>query len=63
MQEDESVKPGTLNWTLNQKLFGIYTLKAIAYDIEGRTVEDQMDLLIINFGLTITGNNGNTLSK
>jgi len=39
------------NWTLKQHFFGICTIKAVAYDSEDNTISDQIDVLILNFGL------------
>lgn len=39
------------NWTLKQRFFGICTIKAVAYDSEGNTISDQINVLILNFGL------------
>lgn len=38
------------NWIWNEKMFGSYTIKTIAYG-EGKTLSEEIDAFIMNFGL------------
>ena len=50
--EDELKAQGTtnpFNWTWNETAFGVYPVKAVAYN-ESDTVSDEMYVLILNLG-------------
>lgn len=54
--EDELKAQGTenpFNWTLDETLFGIYPIKAVAYD-ENDTVSDEMYVFILSLGRSVS---------
>ncbi|RLI99156.1 MAG: hypothetical protein DRP08_07530, partial [Candidatus Aenigmatarchaeota archaeon] len=50
------------NYTLNRRCIGIRTIKIVAHTSSNMITEEK-NILIINFGLTIDNNNGNSLLR
>jgi hypothetical protein len=53
---------GNFSFLLNQRMFGIYTIKAIAYGVE-ESISSEIDALILNFGLTSIDNDNNAIKS
>jgi len=42
---------GNIEYTLDETLFGLHTMKIVAYDVAGNEAKNEMDIIIYNINL------------
>ncbi len=47
----EKTFDGNIEYTLDETLFGLHTMKIVAYDVAGNEAKNEMDIIIYNINL------------